>query len=164
MNWKIYIAPRCKKQIRALRKADRKGGAAAERAEEIIFRLTAGDNPYAMKNRLTKNGEQRLDHALKYNLGAGYRMICLKRKNKLFVLYVGAHDECDRFLTTHRGAKVQVTNTKPVSVPDIKHYRRNDLPTITSSPQPEKDPYEERLLAKLDDKTLRRIFHRFRVG
>ncbi len=50
----------------------------------------------------TKNGEARIKGCRKYDLGAGYRLVTLKRGNDLYLLYAGTHDECGRWVENNR--------------------------------------------------------------
>lgn len=76
------------------------GGTAAiavKKAEEIIARMISrGQTIPDAIGRLTKNGELRGKHCRKYDLGSGYRLICVHQENHLMLLYIGSHDECSR--------------------------------------------------------------------
>jgi len=97
-----------------------------------------------------------MNDCLKFDLGSGYRMIVLNRKSEFFVLFMGSHDDCDRWLDLRRRHKVRdiMTNkTFPVTnAPQSSnsHHLQRKVPT--------NDCYEEQLMAKVDDKMLRRVF------
>jgi hypothetical protein len=156
MKLVLYRTPRFRKSLGELRKADKKGILAAEHAEEIINRLTARNDASfcGLKNKYTRNGELRLEKCRKYNLGSGYRLICLKKESTLFLLFIGSHDECDRWLNIRRKSKL-VTDLKRIELIE------NGLAPLEEKENlldPEEDEYEDMLYARLDDRVLRTIF------
>jgi len=157
MELTLYRTPLFEKQLRALSKTDKKGALAAERAGEIIRHLSEhGWQCLAMKNKRTKRGELRVRKCLKYDLGSGYRLISLKRDSELFLLYVGSHDECDRWLNKKRGSKLQV---EPESFIFVAENREAPSDQLSAAPAAETvDEYEEQLSTKLSDPVLRQIF------
>ncbi|MBI5556665.1 MAG: hypothetical protein HY885_03430 [Deltaproteobacteria bacterium] len=156
----VYRTPLFDKQLKTLGKADKKGSLAAVRAGEIINYLSAcGWRALALKNKLTKRGELRVRKCLKYDLGSGYRLISLKRGDELFLLYVGAHDECDRWLNNKRGNKLQVETASYIFVEENGEVAPDHLPgDCLSAGQSDEDEYEEQLSARLSDGVLRQIF------
>jgi len=135
------------------------GGAAslaAHRAEEIIKRLSArGQTGPEDTRKRTKNGELRLDKILKYNLGGGYRLLCLKRGRHLFLLYVGNHDNSNRWLENNRGFK-PVTGRGSREVVFEKENGEED-PSLRQEVEPAMD-YDDVLMERLDQKLLRSLF------
>jgi hypothetical protein len=85
----------------------RAGGAAAiaaKKADAIIDRLVLkGCNNFNEIGKPTKHGELRIKSCRKYDLGGGYRLVFVKQGYHLVLLYVGAHDDCDRWLSNNRG-------------------------------------------------------------
>jgi len=159
MELSLYRTPLFEKQLKALDKADKKGAQAAERAAEIIRQLAVdGWQCVAMMNKRTKRGELRVRKCLKYDLGSGYRLISLKRDSELFLLYVGTHDECDRWLNKKRGSKLQV---EPESFIFVAENGETPSGQFADTPVEEtvaQDEYEELLSAKLSDPVLRQVF------
>jgi putative component of toxin-antitoxin plasmid stabilization module len=98
----LYLDAKLDKQLRALGRAGKKAVLAAERAQSIIATLEAGKFSSIEAGPLTKNGEQRIKGCLKYDLGSGYRMVTLKQGRDLYVLYIGSHDDCHRWLENNR--------------------------------------------------------------
>jgi hypothetical protein len=159
MELSLYRTPLFEKQLKALGKTDKKGALAAEHAEEIIRHLSShGWQCPAIKNKLTKRGELRVRKCVKYDLGSGYRLISLKRDRELFLLYVGTHDECDRWLNKKRGNKLQA---EPESFIFVAENGEATSDRVDDTPEGEtfaQDGYEEQLAAKLSDPVLRQIF------
>ena len=159
MELSLYRTPLFEKQLKALGKTDRKGAQAAERAAEIIRQLAVdGWQCVAMMNKRTKRGELRVRKCLKYDLGSGYRLISLKRDSELFLLYVGTHDECDRWLNKKRGSKLQVEPEGFIFVAENVETPSGQLADTPVEEAVAQDEYEEQLFAKLSDPVLRQVF------
>ncbi|MBU4263069.1 MAG: hypothetical protein KKC76_14530 [Proteobacteria bacterium] len=159
MELSLYRTPLFEKQLKALDKADKKGAQAAERAAEIIRQLSVdGWQWVAMMNKRTKRGELRVRKCLKYDLGSGYRLISLKRDSELFLLYVGTHDECDRWLNKKRGSKLQVEPESFIFVAENVETPSGQLADTPVEEMVAQDEYEEQLSAKLSDPVLRQVF------
>jgi AAA domain len=90
----------------------RKGGVASKAAEEvdrIIGRLTEpGAQPPSAFGQLTRHGETRIPNCVKYQLGSGHRLVCVQTDNAIQLLFVGSHDECDRWLDRNKGLRIAV--------------------------------------------------------
>ena len=52
---------------------------------------------------VTNNGETRIRSCVKYSLGDGYRLVTVKRDLIIWLLYVGNHDDTDRWITRNSG-------------------------------------------------------------
>jgi hypothetical protein len=136
-----------------------KGGTAllaAKKAEEIIDRiLIKGRENSHRVARLTSKGELRIKCGMKYDLGNGYRLVCAKKGSHLSLLYIGSHDDCDRWLERNKGFQYEtgdVCNTKLVTQ-ELSPSGFESMMTIDPA-----DEYEEQLMKRIDDKVLRTIF------
>ena len=98
----LYVDPRLEKQLKALRQAGKKAALAAVRAEDIVSRLKEGVFRPEQIGIITKHGELRIKGCIKYNLGSGYRLVTFKEGHDLFVLFVGTHDDCHRWIENNR--------------------------------------------------------------
>jgi hypothetical protein len=136
-----------------------KGGtalSAAKKAEDIIQRLLIKGKENSLKvGRLTKKGELRIKCGIKYDLGSGYRLVCARNGDRLILLYIGSHDECDRWLENNKGLQFEIDDNgdNMLATPDIQSTEYNSLLTIDPV-----DEYEEQLMRRIDDKVLRNIF------
>lgn len=156
---RLYRTPLFTKGLQQLEKSDKKGALAAARAEEIIRHLTTrGVTSLELKIKLTKHGELRMRNCCKFDLGSGYRLICLKRQDCFFLLYIGSHDECDRWLNNKRGSRLVVDPADFVFAPPL--LQADDAVWLDDEQESGKDidEYEQQLAARLDDKTLRQVF------
>lgn len=127
---------------------------AARKAEGIIGRIVKKGRHNGFKvGRQTRNGELRIKNCIKYDLGNGYRMVCIKRDTRFIFLYIGTHDECSRWLERNKDLQYDVNNATYVQTPSVE-----TPPSILRKEPDAADLYEENLLKQLDDTTLRKIF------
>ncbi|MCM2359090.1 MAG: hypothetical protein NDI77_13140, partial [Geobacteraceae bacterium] len=90
----------------------------------------------------------------KYDLGNGYRIIAVRDEDALILLYIGSHDDCDRWLEHNRGLRPAIaTEQLPVSPVD----RQGEPPAPGPDCGPA-DDYDAGLTARLTGKDLRVLF------
>ncbi|MCB2145526.1 MAG: hypothetical protein KQI81_03565 [Deltaproteobacteria bacterium] len=99
---RIHLDPKLEKCLEVLKKGSRRACLAADRTAGIIEKLQRGKIPPKDVCAFTRYGEGRIKGCRKYNLGAGYRLITLKQGDDLYLLFVGTHDECDRWIENNR--------------------------------------------------------------
>lgn len=90
----------------ALAKMARSGGVpqqAARRVKEIVGALSLGVTGASELGRLTRHGESRIKHCLKMDLPGRHRLVCTHHDDVFTLLFVGSHDECERWLDQNRG-------------------------------------------------------------
>jgi len=136
------------------------GSVAAGKADELICLITneKGDN-LRKKFSFTRHGEHRIKRCQKYDLGCGYRLVFIRRGCHLVLLYIGSHDDCSRWLQRNRGAAYELDGgnnaTKILTHPSMED---SSLPGDETMEECRTDEYEEQLMRRIDDKTLRKIF------
>ena len=152
----VHSNPRFEKRLKDLRKSERFAVAAARKTDKIINNLVSkGRASIIETGRLTKYGEARIPNCIKYDLGKGYRLVCVKQKDHFFLLFIGTHDDCCRWIEDNRGF-----------VPDKN--RKNNITRIvcslpvteradTDDPEQELD-YDDILMARITEKDLRWVF------
>jgi len=153
----IYREWEFNKRVNQLHKAGGKAAQAARRVERIIQQLV-GCDPMKPEEaaKLTRYGEARIDKCRKLDLGSGYRLIYLKDRSIYVFLFVGTHDECDRWLKRNVGFEALTGESKCEPIPEAKEVQQ-ELKTLESSAWVESDDHNT-LEEELDDRTLRRIF------
>lgn len=138
----------------------RRGGGeaiqAAHRAEEIIEELASrGTSSIGAMQKRTKHGELRIDKCIKFDLGCAYRLICIRQKYHWFLLYVGTHDDCDRWLNNNRGLQLEQYQ----NMPDAPEYPAIQPDTPVSVNPPDRDvDYDEIALKEIRPRDLRWVF------
>jgi len=127
---------------------------AARKACAILEKIVRRGGSEGIKfGRFTGKGEMRIKNCIKYDLGNGYRMICLRREDRFAALYIGTHDECSRWLDRNRDLDYD-WSTSPYECIQV-----GKAPSSTREEGKDAaDLYEEKLLEQLDDKILRKIF------
>lgn len=101
-------------------------------AEAIIENIASGMALWEAGS-FTCHGEYRIKNCVKFNLGSGYRLITSKWGVRLYVLYVGTHDECHRWLENNKGWRPESEKKRIESLPvenqqtDHEINRRNGL-------------------------------------
>jgi mRNA-degrading endonuclease RelE of RelBE toxin-antitoxin system len=98
----IHLHPKFDKQLNALKRGDRKAARAAETGERLVEALTSGLSAAEGVAAPTRSGEWRVKRCRKYDLGSGYRLVTILQDRRLYVVCIGAHDECDRWLEINR--------------------------------------------------------------
>lgn len=119
------------------------GGVAAEAARgvaQIVGNITtAVEHKPDKYGRLTKHGESRIKNCYKYDLAGFYRLVTIQVRDTVFLLFVGTHDEADRYLNAHRGMEPVINRDGKITIVDSKdHSRRSPLPQIIDIVLPEK--------------------------
>lgn len=165
MNETIPCSPQFIKQLQRLERTGKKGEKAAETARRIIHQLAGSARPTAyLLSKQTKSGENRLNNIEKYDLGAGYRLICRRRRSQVTLEFIGSHDDSDLWLNHHRGTDGG-TVAQPPPAPATVVLKLPPRPAAGSDASATEtanaDPYEERLSHRLDDQLLRQVFGSF---
>ncbi len=154
MSQQIYLDPRVYKMLDLLRRSGKKALLAAAKTEEIIARLQSGGVIPDKVGTITKHGELRIKGVMKYDLGSGYRLITYKQGDFLFLLYVGTHDDCHRWIENNRELTVEQIEERcqELSVCEMNgaldEYEVTDLD--------EEDEYDP--LANVSERELREVF------
>ncbi|MFH1082299.1 MAG: hypothetical protein V1751_02800 [Pseudomonadota bacterium] len=139
-----------------LRKAGGKAALAAIRAEEIMERLaTKSEFQPSHIHKLTRHGETRIQGCRKFDLGGGYRLVYLKKRDHIFFSYIGTHDDCDLWIKNNRGLQPG-NNTGSCQVAVEEECKKVGVGEEQEC-EPEPD-YDDFLMGKIDDNLLRRIF------
>ncbi|MCF8127431.1 MAG: hypothetical protein K9N10_02865 [Deltaproteobacteria bacterium] len=156
MDIYIHREASFRRSLEILARGDKAASLAASRAEEIIERLASGDSQaIEIISRRTKHGELRINGCRKYNLGAGYRLVCVKQDGDLVATYVGSHDDCNRWIENNRGFESERPSLG--DSPLISESRESNDSGDSEGEIREPD-YDDILMAKIDQKILRHVF------
>jgi len=152
----IHRETRFNKCLEILKRGDKKSSMAAERAQEAIKELRKEDPAFLKETeRLTKHGELRIDNCRKYDLGSGYRLICVEQGEDLVIAYVGAHDDCNRWIENNRRFEPELNELSEEAFSTAEEEDSGDLP----GPDHEEEmDYDDILMKQIDDTLLRQIF------
>lgn len=153
----IYRDPRFDKAMVDL---NRKGGTASfitEKAEKMIKDLTECRRRLSEIGKKTRNGEHRLERCFKFDLGSGYRMVCLRFDACIVFLYIGTHDDCCRWIEHNKRMKYEIGNERH-GVPILEKGHSDD--NLSENILEERkfiSEYEKSIMNRLDDDILKKI-------
>jgi len=151
----ICLDTKFKKRLEEYR---REGGVTsfiARKAVNIINKLRCGEKvAYYQIARITRNGELRIKNCIKYDLGNGYRLVSLRQETCLIFIYIGTHEDCDRWLQRNQDRKYKINCSRNIVISNQKHA--DDI--IRKKNDDYAEEYEKNIIAKIDEKTLRKIF------
>ena len=149
----IHLHPKFDKQLNALKRGDRKAARAAETGERLVDALCRGLPTTEGVAAPTRSGELRVKGCRKYDLGSGYRLITIFHDRRLYVVCIGTHDECNRWLETNRDWEPEFSSKRVVA-------RSVRKPDRVNRPNPKTRPADEidDPLPPIDQKMLRAIF------
>lgn len=87
------------KKIQRMSRAGNKPTIAARQAQEIINILANKNHlTHDACSKLSKNGEARIKNCLKFHLAGGHRMVATKQEGWFIFLFLGTHDEADKWI------------------------------------------------------------------
>jgi superfamily I DNA/RNA helicase len=82
-----------------------RSGSDAEMAyREVVAAINNWRHRLPVTLARTKNGENRIPHAVKYDLHAAHRLVTVEHENARVLVFVGTHADAERWLDGHRGA------------------------------------------------------------
>jgi len=164
----VYIIPRLERQLYQMAQQTNAPAVAAQRARQIIDSLIRGNTPVAGcagevdPEGLEQTGtgllryrkDKRVKNSLKFNLGKGFRLICVKEKKAIYVMFVGDHDSSDAWLdhfTKKRPHKADMSLATVFAV-------ENDSPPRPRVPVPETEAFCDPLPREIPQDMLRKVF------
>lgn len=151
----LHIHPKVEKNLEQMKTLDNAPKIAAKKAEAIIDALKNG-TIMARAGRLSKTKDARIRKLFKYDLGKGFRLISLKDKSSLYILFVGSHDQCDTWLDTNSKGKPHQTEVSMVCYEIKQKKRRRSGPATLSFADPEEDLCDR--MPPVSQKDLREVF------
>ena len=156
MIYYIHRDPKFDKCLNMLRERGGTALIAVKKSEEIINRIITKGREHSHRiGKQTNNGELRIKHCIKYDLGNGYRLICIRRGFHLTYLFVGNHDDCSRWIERKKGIKYEIDNNYN-NMLLTKENTSMDFESVEEIDPVEE--YEENIKKRVNDKILRTIF------
>ncbi len=156
MLQRIYLDARMQKRLELLWRSGKKAALAAGKVEEIITRLQSGEDLPAQVGSVTKHGELRIKGVMKYDLGSGYRLVAFNQGRRFFLLFVGSHDECHRWIENNRELSIDQIKQRCAALP-VQTGDGYEVTTGETVPfmmdDDDDDPLE-----RVSEQDLRRIF------
>ena len=82
--------------------------------------------------KLTKYGENRIKNCQKYDLGGGCRLVTVQKDACIILLYVGSHEETDKWLESKKGLEFLDKNSHKIhAIFEQRDGFTHSLPQIT---------------------------------
>lgn len=152
----IRVHQKVEKDIEQMSALDNAPAIASGRARAIIKALSRGVS-VARAGLLSKSKDARIKNLFKYNLGKGYRLITIKEEKQIFVLFIGDHDQCDRWLDAN-SKKSPHRRPIPMKVYPVTATATEKLKKTLQDQRVTMNQEEMDMMASVSQKELRRIF------
>jgi hypothetical protein len=153
---RIHRDENLNKQLRVLQASGAQGARVAEHVEALIERLVfKGERTLGEIGRLTRYGEARLRGGIKYDLVHGYRLVGMRQGEDLFLVFVGSHDECNRWVRSNRRMRTVVVKDGNEILPVRGEESQAGM---DDGEEEADDDYLGPVLDRLTDTELRKIF------
>lgn len=151
----VLLHPKLERQLTAMEGQANTPFIAAGRARKIIEAMTQGQTAQAA-GLFRARSDARVKNCWKYNLGAGYRLICIRTKQIIYVMHAGDHESCDAWLNNNSKKQPQSTEIKMTSFTICDTPDPFDFQTIRS---PDREPdFDDQYLASIPQAYLRKVF------
>ncbi len=99
----LHLTSRFQKDLENLEKTSVKAAGITQKVRSLIDDLAAsGDTMLTHRSDISRYQEKRIENAIKFDLGSGYRLLAVREGDNLFLVYVGYHDESDRWVKNNR--------------------------------------------------------------
>lgn len=156
ISLEIHQTRRFAKRLLFMDKAGKHERIVAMRARQIIADLQTHPLHEEAECKRTRHGELRLNDCRKYDLSCGFRLVALKRDQRLVFTYIGSHDDCQRWIENNRYYQDTIEST---AIPLIRNQDQCKIPSQSLNDiRQTEDEYETQLQSGIDEQTLRSIF------
>jgi hypothetical protein len=158
MAFRFLLDENLQKQLKALRKTGGRTSLVADHAESVMEKLalaTAWD--LKQTGRRTRHGEVRIKNCVKFDLVDGYRLLEMKQGWDIVFLYIGTHDECDRWIRKRSGLRsiLEGCCAGMVVVKETVSYTHEEEEEHKSE---DHAPFDEYPTEVIDERILRKVF------
>lgn len=151
----VHLHPKFKRQLAAMEDQANAPSIAAGRAGKIIKAMIEGQASKAV-GLFRARSDSRVKNSWKYDLGAGYRLICIRTKRIIYIMHIGDHESCDAWLNNNSKRKPQNTKIKMTAFTIRGNPEPLDFETIPS-PDLESD-FDDQHLTPIPQEYLRKVF------
>lgn len=93
----------------------------AEKVKTILGNVGLGEQDPFKGFPATNHGENRIRNCVKYDLGEGWRLVTQQSKKTCGFLFVGDHDDVNRWLDGHRNQEFGIKDGRAVLIPGSGH-------------------------------------------
>ena len=155
MAHEVHLHPKLERQLETMEGQANAPFIAAGRARKIIQAIIEGRTSQA-SGLFRARSDSRIKNAWKYDLGAGYRLICLRTKQVIYVMYAGDHESCDAWLNNNSNKQPQNSEMKMTAFTIRDDPAPFEFQTVRS---PDRTPdFDDQYLTPIPQKYLRKVF------
>ncbi|MBB5353823.1 hypothetical protein HNR46_004087 [Haloferula luteola] len=125
-----------------------RGGASQRAFDEACRIIKCLELEADVTNKLTKHGESRIDHCIKYDISNDHhRLVTVHSNHFIYLLFVGSHDETEKWLDRNRGFTVTCNpKTRRIAITHVTREEPRAIPKVDMGKLTEANkPYLERI-------------------
>ena len=143
-----------KEFMKSLRHIGQRGTVGLQVMQKVFYAKGCWEKGEDPQIPLTHFGESRIAHVVKYDLPGRFRLVSYEHAGNRILLFVGDHEEADRWLDSHRGYDFSVSADHRISyVPsdadDIDRPDEPRAPALPTASGPLLDRLPEHLVSDL---------------
>lgn len=158
---RIHLTHRFEKQLEAMRRSHKLAVAASRKADAVIEKLVEnGQSPLQDAGKFTRHRDCRIQNAVKFDIGKGYRILGVKKDDCFYFLFVGPHDDCAAWVENNRGLK-NPNGLKRIRTLKTDLAKKQNLKTHAPETEPD---YDDLLFSRITEQDLRFVFKGLRSG
>jgi hypothetical protein len=140
--------------LSAMRSSEKMAVSAAKKADAIIRNIVRnGDSRLSVFGKFTRHGEFRIKNCVKYDIGKGYRMVCVKELDSLYLLFIGTHDDCSAWVENNRNYSPDPERKNLITYHVESGIEDGEPPSLS-----EEADYDDILLSTVTEKDLKIVF------
>ena len=151
----VHLHPKLERQITAMESQTNAPAIAAGRARKIIEAMIEGQTSQ-VSGLFRARSDTRVKNCWKYDLGAGYRLICIRTRQIIYIMQIGDHESCDAWLNNNSKKRPQNTKIKMTAFTIRDTSKTFDFQIVRS---PDREPYfDDQDLPPIPQEYLRKVF------
>jgi len=151
----VHLHPKLERELTAMEGRANAPSIAAGRARKIIKAMIEGQTSQA-SGLFRARSDARVKNSWKYDLGAGYRLICIRTKQIIYIMHLGDHESCDAWLNNNSKRQPQNTVVKMTAFTIRDTTKSFDFQTVRS---PDQEPdFDDQDLPPIPQEYLKKVF------
>ncbi|WP_321417216.1 hypothetical protein [uncultured Desulfobacter sp.] len=151
----VHLHPKLERQLTTMEGRANAPSIAAGRARKIIEAMIEGQTSQA-SGLFRARSDARVKNSWKYDLGAGYRLICIRTKQIIYIMHLGDHESCDTWLNNNSKRQPQNTEIKMTAFTIRDTSNPYDFQTVRA--QDQKPDFDDQDLPSIPQEYLRKVF------
>lgn len=150
----VHVHAKVEKTLAQMATQDNAPKIAAQRARDIIKALISGVR-ITKAGRLSLKKDTRIRNLYKFNLGKGFRLVSIKENDAIYLMFVGTHDHCDRWLDAN---SKKTPHREPIPTSTYRIAKKAKPKRKTTRQVPAVDFEDMDRLPEPSQEDLRRVF------